>query len=72
MARYVISLRRDRRDQAPAGWIDCLRDIAGLTVHETASPRMVVVEATEDAVTEARQRVGEFCHVELEVRHKLL
>ena len=72
MTRYVISLRRDRRDQAPAGWIDRLRDIAGLSLHETMSPRMVVVEATEEAITEARERVGEFCHLEPEVRHKLL
>lgn len=72
MTRYIISIRRDRRDQVPRDWIHRLHTIKELTILETASPRLVMVEGSEEAVAEAERRVGCFCHVEREVRHKPL
>ncbi len=72
MTHYVVSVKRERRQSAAADWPQALREIAGLVIRGDANPNRVQVEATDEAIAEARQKLGELCHIEAAIVHRPL
>jgi hypothetical protein len=70
MKRYIISIKRDRRAEAPANWIELLHGIKDLHIRGTANPHRIQVDASETAVAEARRLLGELCHIEPSISHR--
>ncbi len=70
MASYVIAVRRDARDRAPADWIERLAAVPGLTVEGAAHPERVQVKANRPALARARVLVGGFCRIEPVIPHR--
>lgn len=77
MGVYIVAVKRERRAEISADWIDALRDAPGVEMtEESAAPegsqekrRRVTVRATEDGVEELRRRVGTFCYIEPLIVH---
>lgn len=69
MAEYVIAIKRDKRDQA-LNLEAVLSGISGLVVKGSTSTRRVRVEATPEAITEARARLSDVCHIEAVIEHR--
>ena len=67
--RYVIALKRARRDQAPSDWVDQLQEIEGLQFITEARAKRVLVEAPPDAIEAVRTRLGAYCHIEPLIEH---
>ena len=72
MTQFIVSVRRERRQSAVADWPQVLRGIAGLEIRGDANPNRVQVEATDDAIGEVRQKLGELCHIEAVIVHRPL
>lgn len=70
--RYIIAIKRERRDTAPSHWKAPLRSIAGLAIVGDDDPLRIQVEATDEAIAEARQVMGDCCHIEPAITHRLL
>lgn len=68
--KYIIALKREKRDTAPPDWIDQLREIDGLEALPHASPVRLEVEATDRAIATAKERLGDFIHVEPAISHQ--
>ena len=70
MSNYVIAVRREARDRAPADLAEFLKGIDGLTIRGAANPARIQVEASPEAIEQARQKLGECCHIEAEIVHQ--
>jgi hypothetical protein len=70
MNTYIIAVKRELRDTAPANWRDLLRDIEGLTIRGAGNSQRVQVEASDEAIAEARRRLGQWCHIEAAIPHR--
>jgi hypothetical protein len=68
---YIIAVKREMRDSAPADWHERLHGIEGL--HEVgSSDRRVQVEASEEAIAEVKVRLASWCHIEKMIPHHRL
>jgi hypothetical protein len=67
--RYVIAVKREERERAPDDLASALREVVGLSVEESSNPRRVQVEASPEAIEEARRRFGELCYIEPAIPH---
>lgn len=72
LEEYVISIRRDARDRAPADWIDLVRRVAGITIRGSAHPDRIQVEASPEAIEELRHSLSSIAHIEKLILHKTL
>ena len=70
--RYIIAIKRERRDTAPSHWKEPLRSIAGLAIVGDDDPLRVQVDASDEAIAEARQVMGDCCHIEPVITHRPL
>lgn len=70
--RYIIAIKRERRDTASSNWKEPLRSIAGLAIVGDDDPLRVQVEATDKAIAEARRLLGDCCHIEPIIMHRPL
>jgi hypothetical protein len=71
MAKYIIAVKRDQRDKAPASLAEPLQDIEGLEICGDARRSRLMVEASAEAIEEVKQRLGEICYIELTIEHRL-
>lgn len=67
--RYVIAVRRDRRDQMSEPLDDLLSRIDGITVTGSGSPGPVQVVATDAAIEQVRDDLADLVHVEPLIEH---
>jgi hypothetical protein len=67
---FVVAVKRERRETAPADWISQVRNISGVTVRGKGNPHRILIEATPEAVLELQKRFGDLCHIEVPVRHR--
>ena len=71
--RYVIAVRRERRAEVAADWVEALRDAPGVELAGAGATardvRRVTVRVTETGLRELRARVGAFCHIEPVIAH---
>ena len=70
--RYIIAIKRERRDTVSSNWKEPLRSIAGLAIVGDDDPLRVQVEATDEAIAEARRLLGDCCHIESVIMHRPL
>ena len=72
---YVVAVRRERRDDVAADWVETLRATPGVELLAPAggaaeSRRLRVrVRATTVGEVALRERLGELCHVEPLIAH---
>jgi hypothetical protein len=66
--QFVVALRRDARESAPADWIDQVRRTPGVTVVGDANPSRVQIRATTDGIRCLRETLS-FVHIEPIVIH---
>jgi len=69
MDAYIIAVKREKRASTPPTWLDELKAIDNLTLRGEANPLRVHVEATPEAIEEARRRIGDFCLIEPVILH---
>lgn len=71
---YIVALKRERRADVGADWLETLRTTAGVEVTATgkgpAARRRVRVRATASGAEALRERLGELCHIEPLVAHR--
>lgn len=70
--RYIIAIKREHRDTVPSHWKEPLRSIAGLAIVGDDDPLRVQVEATDEAIAEARRVLGDCCYIEPVIIHRRL
>jgi len=70
MTRYVIALKRERRQEVSVDWIDRLQGAPGVEITASAGNRRATVRATADGLHELHRRVGAFCHIEPVIEHR--
>ena len=68
MAEFVIAIKRNKREQAP-DLEQVLSSITGLVVKNSATARRVRVNATQEAIEEARTRLSDSCYIEPVIEH---
>ena len=61
---YVVAVKREYRNEAGHDWSEVLEAIPGLEVVPGPVRHRLQIEATPDAATEARRRLGDLCYVE--------
>ena len=67
---YVIALRRDRRDDAPAQWLQRLAEVEGVSV-VGSSPRRARVLANDAGIERVRSTLGSYLHIEPVMAHQI-
>jgi hypothetical protein len=73
MKRYVIAIKREQRSATPANWAEPLRAIKDLHIRGGGhGSSRIQVDASEEAIDEARRILGDFCHIEPAIQHHLL
>lgn len=70
--RYVIAIKREERANVPADWSAALGRIDGLTILGSDDPVRVQVEATDEAIAEARRVLGDRFYIEPVILHRPL
>ena len=70
MSTYIIAIKCEMRDTAPTTCLEMLRGIDGLTIRGASNPNRVQVEASDEAIAEARRRVEPWCHIEAAIPHR--
>jgi hypothetical protein len=72
MKRYVIAVKREQRAVASTDWSDALRGIEDLKIHSTSNPSRIQVDASDQAIAEARRVLGDLCHIEPALPHRFV
>jgi hypothetical protein len=70
MARYLVKLRRERRENAKPA-LDVIRQFPDVSIAQIHSDDMVTVEATDAAAQKLKDRIGADYHVEPEIHRSL-
>lgn len=71
LATYVVAIRREARLEAVTAE-ERVRQVPGVHVKGAGNPSCVVIEATDQAISEIERRFGDKVIVEPEIRHKRL
>lgn len=64
MEKYVIAVRRGLRNKVGTEWSDPLATINGLEIVGAGNPYRLRIEATDEAIAIARQKLSSHCHIE--------
>ena len=70
MNEYVVAVKRERRVQIGADWVEVLRDVPGVQITASVTRRRATVRATFEGVHELEVRVGAFCRIEPVLEHR--
>jgi hypothetical protein len=68
---FVIAVKRDRRGEVPADWVDVVRGTSGLTVMGDANATRLQVRATPAAIEQVRTQLSDYLHIEKMIPHDL-
>ena len=72
MSMYVIAVRRDARKKVAPGWETSLKGIEGLFIRGVPNAGRIQVDASEDAIKDAKRRLGDAFYIEASnVHHRL-
>jgi dephospho-CoA kinase len=71
LATYVVAIRREARLEAVTAE-ERVRQVPGVYVKGAGNPSRVVIEATDQAISEIERRFGDKVIVEPEIRHERL
>jgi hypothetical protein len=66
---YIVAVRRDSREDAPADWLQRLRETEGVSI-VGASGERAQISADEAAVERLRGSLGSFLHIEPTISHR--
>lgn len=69
MDKYIVSPKKSFREDEV--WKDQLASIPGITVANPGGRRLRV-EATHEAIQEARSKLATYCHIEPLIKHERL
>jgi hypothetical protein len=72
MSGYVIAVRREARERVAPGWERVLRGIDDLFIRGVANPDRIQVDASENAIEDARRRLGNAFYIERTNIHQRL
>ena len=61
---YVLALRRELSESAPADWQMRVRELPGVCAGPAASPHRIQIEADAEALSRIRAEFGAFLHIE--------
>lgn len=68
---YVVAVRRDRRDDVPADWIERVRDCEEVVVQQPVTARRILIKASARGVDAIRQSLSTYLHVEELIPHEI-
>ncbi len=67
---FIVAVRRERRADIPANWIDIVRGLENVTVEPvSASPYRIVVHATAEAAADIQETLQDMVWVEESIPH---
>jgi hypothetical protein len=67
---FVIAVRRDRRSEMPADWVETVRNIEGVSIRDiSSSSRRLTVIASTSAVQQIREMFSGLVLVEEAIPH---
>ena len=66
---FVIAVKRERREDVPADWIDTVRGTSGVTIIGDASSSRVQVRASAEGVASIRDRLSDYLYIEKVILH---
>ena len=72
MSEYLIAVKREKRNSVNPHWEEILSGIRGLILKSSGRRRRVRVDATPEAIEEARARLADICYVEPVMDHRPL
>lgn len=67
---YVIALKRESRNNAPADWVKRVRAVPGVQLVGPENDLVIRVDATPDGLEQLRAKFGTFCNIEPTIHHK--
>ena len=70
-SRYVIAVKRECRGSPAADLVATLAKIDGLIIRGPDNPERVQVDATEHAIEEVSRILGDVCHIEALISHRV-
>jgi hypothetical protein len=68
---FVIAVKRERRDEVPAEWVELVRGTSGVTVMGTANPGRMQVRASPEAISRIRAQLADYLNIEKLIPHRL-
>lgn len=66
----IIALKRGTRAAAPVNWVDIVAQTPGVELQGEPLYDRISAEASEDAITQLQERLGDFVHVEPVIRYR--
>ncbi len=69
--RYVIAVKREWRGSPAPDLVATLAKIDGLVIRGSDNPQRVQVDATKPAIEEASRILGDVCHIEALILHRI-
>jgi hypothetical protein len=66
---FVVAVKRERRHDVPADWLDVVRGTSGVTVIGDSSPLRVQVRASSEAIARISERLADYLHIEKVIPH---
>ena len=68
---FIIAVKRERRGDVPADWMEVVRGTSGVAVMGDANPFRVQVRASAEAISRIRDRLSDYVHIEKLIPHHL-
>ena len=62
--KYVIAVKREKRSDAPADWVDQLKEISEVSIVGKPTTSRILAEASPQAIEKVKNLIGDFCHIE--------
>lgn len=70
MSSFVLAVKREMRNDAPADWIVLLSKIDGVELLGETESEPIQIEADEDTIARVSEQFKEFCHIEPVIVHE--
>lgn len=68
---YVVAVRRDRRSDVPADWVDRVRDCEEVVIQQPVNARRILVKASPRGADAIRQSLSAYLLVEALIPHEI-
>ena len=69
---FTIAVKREERTSVPANWQDTVMKTDGITVVSCNENLSITCTASESALKQLTEQLGQYCHIEPLVSHDLL
>ncbi len=69
MPKYVVAVKRAKRRDVPANWLELVCRIPGVTLEGSVTSERAQINTEQEILTELQRTIGDYCHIEPIVLH---